>query len=153
MVDRLAPVYVESFTTVLERDEEAYEKALTHELAMLEAYAQQEAWPEIEKALAKLVAEQEMALSTALDGMLDREQLEELSIAYRFALQDYLKEFYAEEFAEQDALAEEIISKLQVIAETDTSNVPTDTRYLLGMLVELLGLEIQESALTHTSSN
>lgn len=153
MLARLAPVYVDSFTSVLERDETLYRDTLIQEYAAMEAHAQQEAWPKIEKALAQLVADQESALHAALHNDLNREQLHELSDAYRIALQDYINTMYAEEFAQQDALGEEIISKLRMIADSETVDLSDDTRYLLGVLVELLGLEIQKAQLAKASVN
>lgn len=144
MMNRLVPVYINSFETVVERDEGAYRQLLSDEFSTLNLYAQEEAWPMIEQALAQLVADQETVLSTELADLLEREQVLEISVAYRFALQSYLKDFYATQFAEHDAIGNEIVSKIRRIAESNEAPSATNSSYVVGLLVELLGLEIQD---------
>ena len=146
MTDRLIPVYIDSFSNVMIRDEEKYHNVLFEEFTKLDVYAQETAWPKIEEALAQLVVDQELAMSDALSDVIKREQVAELSEAYRVAMETYMVNFFETTFAEQTETGEAIIAKLEKLAMEDLSDTPTDTPYLLGMFVELLGLQMQEAA-------
>lgn len=146
MTDRLIPVYVDSFSTVFSRDEEKYNEVLSEEFTKLESHAQNSVWPELELALAQLVVDQELAMSESLNGVITRQQVENLSQAYRVALDNYFANLFETQFAEQSKVGEEIVTKLEALASEDTSHRPTDTPYLIGMFVELLGLQMQEAA-------
>ena len=146
MINRLVPVYIQSFETVVTRDEKEYRNLVSDEFSKLNQFAQMNAWPNIEAALGQLVADQEQTLTEELGDLLDREQVMEISVAYRFALQSYLKEFYANEFAKHDAIGTEIVNKVVKVADTREAPPTTSSSYIVGLLIELLGLEIQDLA-------
>ena len=146
MTGRLVPVYIDSFTTVLERDESKYLEVVQREFQALDAYAVNEAWPKMQEALAQLVVDQETAFKESMQGLMTREQIADLSFAYRDAMEAYLGNTFEAGFTEQTATGEMIITKLEKLATTADEDMPTNSHYIIGMLLELLGLEIQEAA-------
>jgi len=151
MVNRLVPIYIDSFSNVFIRDEAAYHEIVHTEFSKLDDYAQKEAWPKLENALAQLVIDQEMAMRDTLEEFIEREQVIELSQAYRVALDNYLVNFFEKEFSEQTITGETIIQKLQQLANDHAADAPTDSDYILGMLMELLGLQMQEAAIAEAT--
>lgn len=143
--NRLGPVYETAFVEVFQRDEETYYEVLSNEYIGLQQHAQT-AWPQIEEALAELVVEQEQAASEELDKVIPREKLADLSFVYNKALEDYLAGFMEGQFKVNLDVSEDIIAKLNRIAEEETDLTPADTRYTMGMLLELLGLEMQAAS-------
>lgn len=147
MTSRLVPVYIDNFTSVLQRDQPKYLEMLHAEFETLNTYATSEAWPQIEESIAQLVVDQELALGKALDGLLTIEQIADLSFAYREALENHLQRVFRDEFVDQTVTGEAIIAKLQQLALSEDQASPADSHYILGMLFELLGIRLQETNL------
>ncbi|WP_309386292.1 hypothetical protein [Cerasicoccus frondis] len=143
--NRLAPAYEAAFVEVFEENEELYYEVLSDEYIGLQLHAQA-AWPKIEEALAKLVIEQEETASAELSKFIPRDKLANLSIYYNEALENYLAEYMEGKFAVNLEVSQDIINKLNQIAEEEESLKPTDVKFTLGLLLELLGLEIQEAS-------
>ncbi len=151
MTSRLVPVYIDNFTTVLQRDQPKYLELLHAEFEILNTYSTSEAWPQIEESIAQLVVDQELAFGNALEGLLTMEQIADLSFAYREALENHLQSFFQDQFVEQTVTGEAIIAKLQQLALSEDEASPTDSHYILGMLFELLGIRLQETTLFENS--
>ncbi|MEO0794173.1 MAG: hypothetical protein AAFX93_03370 [Verrucomicrobiota bacterium] len=143
--NRLGPVYEKAFVDVFQRDEEQYYTVLSDEYIGLQQHAQS-SWPKIEEALAELVVTQEDTARTELAKFVDREKLADLSYHYNQALQDYLSKYMEGRFAVNLEVSEDIVNKLNQIAEDEKDMSPPDTKYTIGLMLELLGLEMQEAA-------
>jgi len=143
--NRLGPVYQEAFVKVFQRDEERYYEVLSDEYIDLQRHAHG-AWPKIEEALATLVIEQEDNAREELSRVLDEDMLTEMSIHYNRALEEYLTQYFEGKFAINLDVSEAIIDKLTKIAESENELNPTDSQYTLGLMLELLGLEMQNAA-------
>jgi hypothetical protein len=152
MTTRLIPVYIDNFSDVLQRDQPKYLEMLNAEFTALDNYAVNEAWPQIETAIAQLVMDQETALAKNLDGVLADNEIAELSFAYRGALEKHMESVFVNEFAEQTVTGEAIIAKLQQLAESSEAATQTDSHYILGMLFELLGIQLQDAAAIQAQS-
>lgn len=143
--DRLAPVYEEAFVEVFNENEEEYYALLSDEYIGLQQHAQA-AWPKIEEALAQLVVDQEETASKELQKFIPRDKLANLSVYYNQALEKYLSEYMEGKFAVNLEVSQDIINKLNQIAEEEQDLKPDDVKYTLGLMLELLGLEIQTAA-------
>jgi len=143
--DRLAPIYEDAFVVTFNRDEEKYYEVLSEQYIELQQHAQQ-SWPKIEEAMAQLVVDQELTASQELEKFIPREKLANLSVFYNEALESYLSEYMEGKFAVNLDVSEDIINKLSIIAEEEQTLKPDDVKYTLGMMLELLGLEIQSAA-------
>jgi len=150
--DRLGPVYEDAFVKVFNRDEEEYYEVLSDEYIGLQQHAQQ-AWPRFEEALAELVIEQEETARTELNRIVDREKLADISFYYNEALEEYLTEYFEGKFAVNLDVSESIINKLTRIAEEEREMNPSDSKYTLGLMLELLGLEMQTAAELESEPN
>lgn len=143
--NRLAPVYEQAFVDVFEENEERYYAVLSDEYIGLQQHAQA-AWPKIEEGLAELVVAQEETASKELSKYIPRDKLANLSVHYNQALENYLANYMEGKFAVNLEVSQDIINKLSQIAEEEDSLKPNDVKYTLGLMLELLGLEIQEAA-------
>jgi len=150
--NRLGPVYEDAFVKVFNRDEEEYYEVLSDEYIGLQQHAQQ-AWPRFEEALAELVIEQEETARTELNRIVDREKLADISFYYNEALEEYLTEYFEGKFAVNLDVSESIINKLTRIAEEEREMNPSDSKYTLGLMLELLGLEMQTAAELESEPN
>lgn len=149
--DRLAPIYEQAFVDTFQENEEQYYELLSDEYIGLQQHAQA-AWPKIEEALAQLVVDTEQTASTELAKFIPRDKLANLSIYYNQALENYLAEYMEGKFAVNLEVSQDIVNKLSVIAEEEEHLKPKDVKYTMGLLLELLGLEIQDAALIESES-
>ncbi|GHB99190.1 hypothetical protein [Cerasicoccus arenae] len=149
--DRLVPVYEEAFVEVFKENEEEYYAILSDEYISLQQHAQG-AWPKIEEAMAQLVVEQEETASAELMKFIPRDKLANLSVYYNEALQKYLSHYMEGKFAVNMEVSQDIINKLNQIAEEEDDLTPGDVKYTLGLLLELVGLEIQTAAQIESES-
>ncbi|WP_309399013.1 hypothetical protein [Cerasicoccus maritimus] len=143
--NRLVPAYETAFVDVFQENEELYYEVLSDEYIGLQVHAQ-DAWPQIEEALAELVVQQEETASAELSKFIPRDKLANLSVYYNEALDNYLTEYMEGKFAVNLEVSQDIINKLTQIAEEDQTMQPTDVRFTLGLMLELLGLEIQQAS-------
>lgn len=140
--DRVAPRYVEAFARVYERDQELYLQLLSDEFQDLELYAKSQR-PFIEEAIAQLVVDQEMTANSALRDIFDEIDLVHMSNDYKVALEIKLEKLFENHLTAHLQEGERIITKLTKLAESDPSEGLTSDQITLGMVVELLGLEMQ----------
>lgn len=145
LVDRVVPVYSEVLARTFERDQEKYLTVLSDEFQALELYVQ-ESTPRMQEAIAQLVVDQEMAAGEALEKLVPRSELTAASNHYHEALQAKMQEVLTTYFAEHISTSERILRKLNQMASLETEEIPEGGRYTIGMILELLGLEMQENA-------
>lgn len=141
-VNRLIPLYETTFYDTIDKNQEKLIGVLLDEYQLLQTHAQSQ-WPEIEKALAQLVLEQEENARTSLGEYVPEDKLVDLSETYQAALTAYLNQFFEKEFGDDMQIAEDIVTKLQVLSDTQTDVTPADTQFILGMIIELLGMQMQ----------
>ncbi len=142
MTDRLIPVYVSSFAKTYARDEEKYSQILVEEFDALEKKST-ESWEKMEEAIAQMTLDQEIAASEALESIIGSRNISLISESYRQALQNKLEKTFSEHFEGHIKSSEQLFKKLQLIAESEPDLQPNDSQYFFGMLMELLGLQMQ----------
>ena len=148
MADRLVPVYTDAFAAAYADREEAFSEILVDEFAQLERYAHT-SWPSIEEALAQLVVDQEVTARNAIKDVISPEQIAQVSMAYRHALESYLASTFEHHFLEHIAVGEDIVANLKKVARTETDVPAEDTQFLMGMMLELLGIMLQQDTGTY----
>ena len=152
MADRLVPVYTDAFAAAYAAAyadrEEAFAEILVDEFAQLERYAHA-SWPSIEEALAQLVVDQEVTARNAIKDVISSEQIAQISMAYRHALESYMASTFEHHFLEQIAVGEDIVANLKKVARTETDVPAEDTQFLMGMMLELLGIMLQQDTGTY----
>lgn len=140
--DKVVPAYMDAFASTWERDQERYLEVLVDEFAVLEQYAQAQT-PLIQEALAQLIIDQETVASEELARIFgDQETFAEIGLSYQVAMEEQLAVFFEKHLEDHVAVADSIVSKLETIGASEPE-VIADTQVLLGMMVELLGLEMQ----------
>ena len=97
----------------------------------------------MEIAIAQMVLDQGQAIKGALGDILSDEELAHASNAYRQALENNIETMFTEHFREQITAGEEVLRNLQKIAFSEPNLPPDDVQYLIGMLLELLGMQMQ----------
>lgn len=143
MTERLLPIYIESFAKEYANNEERFMVLLVEEFDQLDRHAV-ESWPQIEEAIARLVIDQEETAKQELSTILAPDDLVRVAHAYRNALEGQLEQIFTNHFEQQIRVGEDIIRKLQAIAETEPDVPADDSTYIIGMLMELLGLQMQQ---------
>lgn len=142
--NRAVPKIQEAIAQTFSENEELYVVTLTDNYIALQSYAQAR-WPLIEQAIAELVVKQEDTARTALSDYISEDKLQDLSLSYEAALSAYMEGFFANNFSGEMVTAEEMVENLQKLAETEPDLPPADSQYLMGMFLELLGLQMQEN--------
>ncbi|MDX2111511.1 MAG: hypothetical protein SFY80_14870 [Verrucomicrobiota bacterium] len=140
--NRVVPVYTKALTDTFQRDQELYAKTLLDEFDKLGEFAVSRT-PMVEDAIAQLVLDQEKSASAAMQEILTEDQFAEISLAYDDALRQQLEVVMDKHFREHIQVGEEILLKLQTIADAEQGKTPMDNQVILGMMVELLGLDMQ----------
>lgn len=142
--NRAAPQIQTIVAQTFSENEERYVEVLSDNYIALQSYAQAR-WPNIEEAIAVLVVEQEDTARTTLTKYVPEDKLSELSMAYDQALRAYIEGFFSEHFAGDMVNAQDMVDKLHKLSETETDMPPADSHYIIGMFLELLGLEMQNN--------
>ncbi len=142
MLNRVFPIYVETLVNRYHQDQEKYLIVLTDEFTELERYAKK-SWPRMQDALYQMAMDQERAMSKALQDIVPPGQLQAVTEAYRDALQKRLEELFTSHFEEQIQWGDKIIRNLEKMAQSEPHIPKENTRYILGLFLELLGLQIQ----------
>ncbi len=150
--NRVYPVYQQALVDVYERDEEKYIEVLVEEYPKLKETAEQQ-WPKIREAVAEAAVELEISTRKELARVIEEERLELVMASYDREFSRYL-EFYFEKFYGANMIiAEDMFAKIETIAEQEKDslpevdiNNPLQRQYIIGMLVELLGMEMQLNA-------
>ena len=142
MTDHLIPIYLDEFAKVYSRDEEKFAEIVADEFGKLEQSANAN-WPKMESAIAELVVAQEETARKSLEEIISEEEMIEVSMAYQKALVNYLQDFFETHFTEHIATGDEILVKLEQVAQTEPNMPPDNSQYILGMFLELLGMEMQ----------
>lgn len=140
--NEVLPAYQNAFTDVFSRDEEKYQQILADEYVKLDLYSKK-TWPKIEASIAQLVTDQELTMQRELSRYINEEQLAAMTQRYNAELDNYLERYFNDRFGPNLIIAEGMIDKLRVIAETETDMPPADTQFIVGMFIELLGIEMQ----------
>ena len=70
-------------------------------------------------------------------------------MAYRHALESYLASTFEHHFLEHIAVGEDIVANLKKVARTETDVPAEDTQFLMGMMLELLGIMLQQDTGTY----
>ena len=130
MADRLVPVYTDAFADAYADREEAFAETLVDEFA-------------------QLVVDQEVTARNAIKDVISPEQIAQVSMAYRHALESYLASTFEHHFLEQIAVGEDIVANLKKVARTETEVPAEDTQFLMGMMLELLGIMLQQDTGTY----
>ena len=130
MADRLVPVYTNAFVAAYTDREEAFAETLVDEFA-------------------QLVVDQEATARNAIKDVISPEQIAQVSMAYRNALESYLASTFEHHFMEQIAVGEDIVANLKKVARTETDVPAEDTQFLVGMMLELLGIMLQQDTGTY----
>lgn len=143
--NRLLPAYEKAFIDEFTESQMAYVGVLQDEYVLLDQYAQQQ-WPKIEEGIAKFVVAQEDTAREALSQYVPEDKLVDLSEEYATAMQTYMEHFFEEHYTDKVIVAENIMEKLHQIAENEPDLPPENSQYVIGMLLELLGLEMQANA-------
>lgn len=146
MLDRVVPIYMQAFNNTFERDKEKYSEVLLTEFEKLKEYAIART-PAMEEALAQLVLDQEQAGHEALTEIMSEDQFEEVALAYQTAFRRQMHEMLNKHLEEHVMTAGNIIDKLQTLAKIEPPPPTGDSQYLMGQVVELLGLEMQDASL------
>ena len=143
MLNKVLPIYANTIAEKFNKDQEKYLVVLTDEFSELERYGQKK-WPELQEAIAQLALDQEKAVNKALVDIVPPQQLEAVGVAYCGALQKRMEEMFSEHFEKQIMVGEQIINNLIKLAETEPDLPKQDsTNYIFGLLLELLGLQMQ----------
>lgn len=140
--NRALPKIEDAFVSTFVDNSETYVEVLSDNYLDLQSYAQQQ-WPAIEEALAEMVVAQEDTARTTLAKYVSDDKLVNLSESYQGAMENYLESFFEENFAGDMATAQNVVDKLHRIAETESDMPPADSQYIMGMFLELLGIEMQ----------
>ncbi len=143
--NRAAPQIQDIFARTFTENEERYVEVLSDNYIALQSYAQAR-WPQVEDAIAELVIEQEDTARSTLLQYIPEDKLAQLSLSYDQALRAYMEGFFSEHFAGDMVTAQDMVDKLQTLAETETDMPPPDSQYIIGMFLELLGLQMQDNA-------
>ncbi len=153
MTERLVPFYINTFAASFSGKEAEFREVISLEFKELETNAQR-SWGKIEEANAQLAIDQEEAMFQALSEFITDEDIAKISEAYRKALDENLESIFSQYLSEHILVGERILTNLEEISTIETG-VPSDnTQYILGMLMELLGLQMQEgSGDSYYSSN
>lgn len=141
-VQRLVPIYTETFYDSVDNNQERFSQVLVEEYQTLQTYAQ-DSWPAIEVAMAELVATQEDVARHKLLEYVPEDKLVKLSEVYRQSLEKQMNKLFAQNFGESMLVAENIVEKLQKVAALEENMAPKDSQFVLGMLIELLGVQMQ----------
>ena len=145
MAERVVPAFQDAFSRVVERDAPAYEEMVTTELVALEDHAL-DAWPLIQEGIAEMVAQQEMTTREALEAYIEPEELRRINAAYSVEVNDAIERMVERNFGTEAILAEDIMMKLELLAEEEPAPGLDDPQFILGMFIELLGYEMQRNA-------
>jgi hypothetical protein len=143
--ERLIPAYRDAFSQTFAENEQAYYDLVETEFAKLEEHGQ-EAWPRIQQAINDLLFEQEQTVRTKLSEYLSDEELDALTQQYNEELSARLERYFRMRHSENIVLAEGLFDKLEALAEAEGSLPQADTQYIIGMFVELLGIEMQRNS-------
>lgn len=149
MLNDLAPLYVTEIGGMLERELPYFERELRAQFAHLDSYAEKR-WPDFEKALDQLVSEQQQVMFEVLSKSVgDRVQvtdLEEVADLYAVALENRLTNLVNTSMKEHIAVANEIGQNVYDIVDADYEvQTHIDPQEAVGLLFEMIGLQMQES--------
>lgn len=144
--DRLLPLYRETLLTSLEENQDAWLMAMDQEVEATRRHGE-EAMPLIEDSIAMALAGIEEMVREELGKFIEPDALADIATRILTALDDQLTEFYSAHFLfEREPIAEGIVDKLVALAESEPRLEDDDTVSLIGMILELIGLEIQAYA-------
>lgn len=141
----IGPDIQEALVATVKNDSDRYEAALTSEYVEIEQTAQ-EVWPRIEDAIVELVDQQEAVARNELSFYMSPAQVDAIGITYRKAMEEYLAEYFQKNFGSSFQVGEDIPERLSVLAESEELR-STESDYLMGLMLELLGLRLQDYSL------
>lgn len=144
MLNRLYPVYVESFQDVMERDWDKIQAEAVRQTGLLDAYAK-EKWPLIQDEIAALAISAESSCREEFSSYLSDEEARAVCMSYGAALEKKSEEILQERFSEHFEVAASIGGNLELLLKTepDIQEAP-ETPVLLGIMLELAGIELQK---------
>jgi len=145
MLNRLHPHYVDSLREVMERDWGKLRYEALAQADELDAYAQ-DRWPRMQEGIARLAATAENVSREELSRVLPMEQARQLGLAYGEALHRHYDRLLSDVSFDHTVLALEIGENLESLIATEPDIEPrADCREAVGILLELAGVELQES--------
>lgn len=145
MVERVVPAYADAISTSFEQQSPQLEREVRRELARLEAHAQSR-WPEIEKAVADLAISQEEVIRDGLTGILSAADAESMSEMYGAALVNEMNSLLQGKLMAHVDVSRQIGENLhEMLAAAPASTEPVDSQELLGVMLELAGLQLQQA--------
>lgn len=148
MAERLYPLYVDAFQKMFERDWPRMKEQGLKEMGLLQSHAYSR-WPKIQSALMDVVTTAEVSTRKELAAIVDERDLEKISVAYGEALNSQLESLLKTTLKEHVEVAEKIGDNLIKITATEPDiKPPIDLRYNLGMMLELIGTEMQSAVPT-----
>ncbi len=145
MTERLVPFYINTFATAFSEKEDEFREVVSLEFKELERNAQK-SWSKIEEANAQLAIDQEEAAFQALGEFMTDEDIARISEAYRRALEENMEMIFTEYLSEHIQVGENILDNLEEISRIETGIPSDNTQFIFGMMMELLGLQMQESS-------
>lgn len=145
MAERVVPVYADAISTSFEQQSPALEREMRRELAQLEAHAQAR-WPEIERAVADLAISQEEIIRDGLNSVLTEGEAENVSEMYGEALIGEMNSLLQGRLMAHVDVSREIGENLHtMLAAAPAQPGPVDRQELLGVMLELAGLQLQQT--------
>ncbi|NQT94721.1 MAG: hypothetical protein HQ559_18335 [Lentisphaerae bacterium] len=144
MLNRLYPVYVESFQDVMERDWDKIRDEALRQTEQLDAYAK-ERWPLIQDEIAALAISAESSCREEFSPYLSDAEARNVCMAYGEALENKSEEILLERFSDHFEVAGNIGMNLELLLKTepDIQTAP-DMTEILGVMLELAGIELQK---------
>lgn len=143
MVNRLYPRYVSVFEQMFERDYVVLRDTAKAEMRLLDEYAQKR-WPDIENGIHDIVITAEEVALEEMGRFVTAPEAEEISAAYGAALQKKYDDVLTVRLRQHVALCEEIGANLEKLSATEPDiQPPIKLRSALGMMLELMGIELQ----------
>ncbi|MGF1451012.1 MAG: hypothetical protein ACFB21_02925 [Opitutales bacterium] len=143
--ERIVPAYQDVFAETLDRNADAYQQMIAEEFVKLESHAMN-AWPRIQEEIARMADRQVEVTRDELSQYLEPEQLRAVNEAYLNEINIYMESFLEQNFGQEIILADNVLMKLEQVAETEPDPGIANPLFSLGIMIELLGYEMQRNA-------
>jgi len=144
IAERTYPLYIDACEKMFERDLPEMEKALNDELTALDEHAK-ERWPDIEAGVADILITAEEVIMDELSDILTPSDVDAIKAGYGAALLAKYDSLLRTHLANHAEIASEIGFNLNAIAESEPGIIPpVDLRATLGIMLELVGSELQQ---------
>lgn len=143
--ETVLPAYQDALTRVVERDADKYSEMLGEEFVELEAHLYT-VWPKIQEGIAEMAIQQEEVTRNALMEYISPDQLYLINEAYSRELNLQMEQMIEQNFGQEIIIGQNLFDKLALLAAEVEDPGLDDTQFILGMMIELLGYEMQANA-------